>query len=661
MSVQSVHHFGKLLTCATLVLVLVGGCHFRKSVNSSGAAACVDCQTSFTQIEYPDLCDQGLENTSAIRTHAPPNLENFAELEQWPLTLEYCIETALANSQVLQRLGGAVLQAPQAVATVYDTALLETDPFRSAEAALSAFDTQFQGTYRFDHREQGIANPLAEFQGGVNAGGVFNTTLSKTTATGAAFNISNLNNYNYSDSVFAVPPSTWQTQVRAEWRQPLARGFGTAVNRIAGPNATPGVYDGVLIARIRGDLVLADFETAVRDLVLSVEQSYWELYFAWRSLDVATRTRESARLIWDNRKRRVDAGLSRPDDEAQARQQYFTFSQLVVDSLTGNKSGQTGVLGSERNLRRLMGLLNTDGRMIRPITEPTIAPILFDWEQSEQLALSNRVEIRKQKWVVRQRELEVFAARKLNQWRADFVGNYAFKGFNDELFGSEGAVKDFFEGNLDDWGVGFEVLGPVGRRRGHLATRNAELRLIREKTVLREQQRQLLMDLNAAIAEVERSYEGIKNNFNSSKAVLAELKPKAERVAAGDEDVFFLLDTQQRAARAESDFHRAVVDYNLALQQYVFTTGSLLEHYNIQLVEGEWSQAAQADAFRKDKRFRYGAVNPNKMANYPISAGPVDQTTDLTTLSMVTEAPNKTPGAANAPIDGFSPPEVDNQ
>ena len=88
------------------------------------------------------------------------------------------------------------------------------------------------------------------------------------------------------------------------------------------------------------------------------------------------------------------------------------FQQQVVDAV----SGRFGVLGRERELRRLLGLLNTDERLIRPVTEPTIAPILFDWQFSQQLALQDRVELRRQKWIVRQRELELYAARKLHQW-----------------------------------------------------------------------------------------------------------------------------------------------------------------------------------------------------------------------------------------------------
>ena len=63
-----------------------------------------------------------------------------------------------------------------------------------------------------------------------------------------------------------------------------------------------------------------DFETAVRDLTRDVEQAYWELYYAYRDLDVKSRAREASLKTWEYRKRRLDSGLSRPDDEALARQ-----------------------------------------------------------------------------------------------------------------------------------------------------------------------------------------------------------------------------------------------------------------------------------------------------------------------------------------------------
>ena len=80
----------------------------------------------------------------------------------------------------------------------------------------------------------------------------------------------------------------------AEVRQPLLQGAGPQFNRIAGPGATPGEYNGVMVSRINTDIALTNFETGVRNLVSDVEIAYWELYFQYRSLDAVIAGRDSA-------------------------------------------------------------------------------------------------------------------------------------------------------------------------------------------------------------------------------------------------------------------------------------------------------------------------------------------------------------------------------
>jgi hypothetical protein len=55
-----------------------------------------------------------------------------------------------------------------------------------------------------------------------------------------------------------VIATTHSTATEAEL-QPILQGAG-AFNRIPGPNATPGNYNGILIARVNTDITLADFE-----------------------------------------------------------------------------------------------------------------------------------------------------------------------------------------------------------------------------------------------------------------------------------------------------------------------------------------------------------------------------------------------------------------
>lgn len=597
-------------TCVPILLgvvTLIGCASQTKSNLQFDQVNQTPCQSFLQQIETPDLDCEACTTGDELRTATPLTISNYQDTELWDLTIDQCVEMALANSKVLQKLGGVVVSAPQGVNTLFDQAIQETS-LASVEDALADFDAQVSSGFTYGRSEREFNNLF--FGGGTpqltSNTSNFNTQLTKQTAAGTSFTMRSTTLYDRNSSPANLFGSTFDVVNLLEVRQPLLRGSGTAVNRIAGPNAVPGQYDGVLIRRIRSDISLADFEISVRDLVRDVEQSYWELYFAYRDLDTKIAARESSRETWENRKLRYDNGLGRPDDEAQARQQYYSFQGQAQNALTGTGNGQVGVFSAERNLRRLLGIGAADGRLIRPATEPVLAPVAFDWDQSQTSALQMRVELRRQKWAISQRELELLAAKQLNKWRLDVVGNYGFRGFGDNLLGSRdrdngSAVSELFEGNLDDWSLGVELGGAIGNRQGHLAIRNAELSLARERAVLKEQQRQILHDLNAAYTEVDRAMETMKTNFNARVAAFDELEPKRKRVEEGQDQVFFLLDAQSRTATAESAVHRAVADYNQALLNYTFVSGDLLSQYNIRLTEGPWDSYSNDRAYEKSQ------------------------------------------------------------
>jgi outer membrane protein TolC len=595
---------------------LTGCASHPKAIQFSAENCSAACDGQLLRIQSPEELQSEVQMNEADLYSAPPvTLASYESVQPREMTLDECVQLALANSEVMQKLGGVIVNSPQAGTTLYDPALTETNPF-GTEAALSAFDAQVNTSFVYNRGERRFNNP---FIGGGAASLISNTSafrfeVAKQTATGARFAARSLVDYNRSNAPANLFGSSYDIVNQLEVRQPLARGRGTLVNRIAGPNASTGPnllagqYNGVLIGRIRTDISLADFEAAVRNLVRDVETNYWELYFAYRDLDTKISARDAARETWENRQLRLENEVGRPDDEAQARQQYYNFKTQAQNALMGTLNGLPGVLGTERNLRRLMGLTGSDGTLLRPITEPTVAPVAYDWQRAQEQTLEQRVELRRQKWTLKQRELELIAAKALNRWRFDMVGQYGFRGFGDNLFGSRGrqsgsAFDDLINGDLDDWQLGVELGGAIGNRIGHVAVRNAELNLVRERAVLKEQQRQIMLDLNAAYTEVDRALANVKLAFNSRIAVEEEIEPKRKRVAEGQDQVFFLLDAEQRLATSESAIHRAITDYNLALVNFEFVSGNMLERFNVQLTEGEWTDGAQANMLRKADHF----------------------------------------------------------
>ena len=82
-----------------------------------------------------------------------------------------------------------------------------------------------------------------------------------------------------------------------------------------------------MIARLRTDTSLADFEMSVRDFVSNVENAYWDLYFAYRDLDARIVARDNALATWNRINALYQSGRvgGEAEKEAQAREQYFRF------------------------------------------------------------------------------------------------------------------------------------------------------------------------------------------------------------------------------------------------------------------------------------------------------------------------------------------------
>ena len=611
------------------------------------------------KLEYPDATQEPLDEAAGAvepLTLSNPNFDNI-----WEVSLEEAIRTALENGKVLRNLGGrfasfggprpqtgepavSLLTAPTQTPTVYDPAIVETDPFRGVESALALFDAQLASSLTWErlNRPQNFnaAGGTIFPQQLLGDQGNWTTGLTKRTATGATWGFNNSTIYDNNNSPIREVPSTWTTNYDFTFNQPLLQGAGTTYNRIAGPDFFDNLYGrpnfrGVLLARINADISLADFEAGVRNLISDTEQSYWELYFAYRNLETRKAGRDSSLEAW----RKVHALYveqsrgGEADKEAQAREQYFFFRGEVENALTD-------VYRSENRLRFMMGISASDGRLIRPSDEPTTARISFDWQQSLVEALSRSAELRRQKWVIKQRELELTAAKNLILPRLDLVGRWRFLGMgqdlinqnynpynadnSDPLVGTD-AYSTMLSGKFQEWQAGAQFLMPLGFRRELATVRHHQLQLARERARLQDEELEASHALVEAVRNVDTNFALAQTNFN--RRVAAERQVEAVQAAydAGTVTLDQLLDAQRRRAEAESGYYRAIVDYNRSISQLHFRKGSLLEYNGVFLAEGPWPGKAYFDAHRRARQrdaslyLDYGHSRPGVFSRGAIS------------------------------------------
>jgi outer membrane protein TolC len=583
-----------------------------------------------SRIEYPDVQTRHCPEVE----HAPLPLviQNPSELPTWDLSLQEAIHLALQNSTVLRSLGGSVVQSAQGTGTVLDPALALANPQTGVEAALSAFDAQLatQLFWQKNNRPNNTAF-LALFPVAIQqTTGNYISELSKRTAQGASFALRHNVTYDNNNSPQRLFRSDFTGWVEAEWRQPLLRGAGTTYNRIAGPSGSIGVYNGVLIARINSDISLADFEQGVIGLLNDVESAYWDLLFAYYDLEAKVAGRESALRTWQrvNKLQEAEARGGEADAEAQARSQYYLFESQVNDAL----AGPLGLYAREQRLRYMMGLGPTDGRLIKPVDQPILAEVIVDWELALTDALNHRVEVRRQKWNIKRRELELVAARLNRRPRLDTLTQYRWRGLGDHLIGDrdpnnsfESIYQNILEGDYQEWQAGFELSTPVGMRQASAAVKHAQLNLAREISVLCEQELRISHDLSNAARQMSRSFTQVQTNFNRVEANKLQVEVLRRRYEEGLININFLLDAQQQLANSQSSYYQTLVDYAQSMRDFHRQKGSLLSFNQVQLSEAGWPAPAYGDAYQRGRFFTPRDEAPQTPA--PISQGAYNPST----------------------------------
>lgn len=616
-----------------------------------------------TEIDYPDVEEESLDEVTGAL--APLTIRNTDNYEMWDLTLEEATRVTLCNSQVMRQLGGAAIVGAQvsqntpetisrtiinsvSVTTTYDPALRESttgtsfgSPFSGTgvEAALSEFDAQLDISTTWAKTDRPQNSSFTAFQPPVllQDAGQYTAGISKNTADGSTFGIRNNTLYTSSNQPVRVSPADWETNFEAFFNRPLLQGAGTQVNRIAGLQSFEqyaangsNPIDGVVIARINTDQTLADFEGGVRNLMRDVEQSYWQLYFAYRDLEARKMGRDSALETWKKvsalYKEGAEGGSA--DREAQSRAQYFQFKAAV-------EQGLTDLYRSEARLRFVMGLAMSDGRLIRPGDEPTTAQVSFDWSSIHGESQIRRVELRKQKWEIKKRELELIAARNNLLPRLDAFGTYRWLGMGEDLINSNGGPGGFVDGsnaftslttgNFQEWEVGARFSLPIGFRRQLSGVRHHQLLLARDRAIMQDLELEISHQLGDSLRDVDLNYTLTQTNFNRRVAAEREVEAVEAVYEAGRVTLDLLLDAQRRRAEAESAYYRALTDYNLSVLEVHYRKGSLLDYNGVYLAEGPWPGKAYFDAMRRARQrdasmyLDYGFTRPNVISRGPHS------------------------------------------
>ncbi len=588
--------FNSFFVLLTLTCVLACGCV--SSQQKAVLSEQLSTNTVFaTRVETVQTSTY--EESASIEYAARPRTTETELPTQWlKLSLDETIALSLQNAPILRSLNAQVTRNPQAVRSVLDPAIRNSDPNFGSQAALAQFDSNLTASLNHSNNDDVFNNSILGGGATEVVQDLSQATfgVNRTAWTGTQFSLDGNVTYDSNDNVSSTFPSSYNAFWQARMRQPLLQGRGMAFNRIAGPNARTGFLgtSGFLISRIDGEISTDEFEKGVVAHIDEVILAYWDLYFAVKNFETTKTARDSSLETWNTVKARFDNDLpgGEADAEAQAREQYFEFEERLFAAINGDaRSASTGVYQAEADLRRLIGMPQSDDRLLWPRDEPSPIETAYDWDCLSNHAISNRVEVRQQRRRIRQRELELLASKNFLLPRLDAIATFRNNGFGDRLTGGNSrfssALTDMVSGDHNEWEFGLQLDMPVGYRQANAGVRNSELELMRERAILKETQQQVVHELGTSLRQTHQAWKSATLNFNRMKAASDAWQSRLAAYEADTVSVDRLLEAVQRLADAESRFERSQANFQVSSAAIKRDSGTLLQEFGIFLDQSQ--------------------------------------------------------------------------
>jgi beta-lactamase regulating signal transducer with metallopeptidase domain len=349
------------------------------------------------------------------------------------------------------------------------------------------------------------------------------------------------------------------------------------------PNA-PGRRTIVLGGVESGSLVA--FKEQLVGQVRDVEVAYWDLAEAMEATEVLRQACERARRIHQLALDRFHTNGEHADIEAQSRHflhQMETEYQQWIDNDSENNSDKPSLRNREKKLRELVGWNEAPEKKIRPVDNPSVAAIDFDWNSINSEAIRKNFGLQQAKLRVKQRELELVVV-STSMPSVEFSRLCRWLGANSMWLQPENGVGGLYQ----EGAVRLEYTpDALGSRRHHNDIRNKRIAYASEMQKRNAKANTVLTKLSSLVQTKDQLYQVIEQLSKASAAAQtlrdgiegkASEIPSNERVEVLEQTYGNLLRAEQANVNAKLNYLKSLAAYRNALVDIHATKGSLLDY-----------------------------------------------------------------------------------
>ena len=340
-----------------------------------------------------------------------------------------------------------------------------------ARANLSAEEAKFEGAFFASARrdDNSVFADLASGQ--ATSSDSFEAGFNLPLATGGEIQISSPVTRGADGISFGAPGEDWLAALSLSMSQPLLRGAGVATNTHS-----------IRVAEWQGQIADARTKLEAIRVLANADKAYWNLYSAYRELDVRRAQYDVATKQLERARRRVTQGEAPEIEVIRAESGVGrTLEQIIV--------ADSNLRIRQRALKRLMNrgdLPVSSATPLKPASDPNPMGLTLDGGVLSEQAVANRMEM-----------LELELQLAIDSSEVDFRRNAALPlfvvdyGYNAQGPGTDAGDAYGAIGDADSFNVGLRAEIPLGNEAATSRVQAAILARV-QRLATREARRQAI-------------------------------------------------------------------------------------------------------------------------------------------------------------------------
>ena len=532
-----IKYWYRLVVFTGLGLIVFSGCRsFEGSKDFYGLQIPPE---KFRQIEPLDLHEAGDQETDRTDANEPAPAELELALEKCrALTLEnnldlkvQLINPAIAAERVSQQ--EAQFEAAFSVSTTYS----KTDTPVASTLDISGSNVEYLYT------NYGVDVPLR---------------------TGGTVSFDAVDSRTETDSTYSIFNPYYGSDLSVSISQPLLRNAGRRISTYA-----------IQIAEYDRQITDARTKLEAIRIIADVDRVYWRLYAARRELNVRKQQYDLAKALFEQAQRLVAAG-----EVAQI--EVIRTEAGLAQQLEAIILAENSVRDRERELKRILnkaGLEMETATVLIPVTEPDPVRYQLDKRRLVEVAVEQRMEMLELELQIAQdiSTLEYMENQTLPLVTMDYTYNM------NGLGSSRGDSYDLlYDKRFEDHRLGLQLQVPLGNESAKSQMRQAFYQR-RQRLASRDSRRAVIeYEVLNAIDQLEANWQRILAGRQSSVLDGRLFEAEKRQFELGLVTSTDVLQAQTNFANSQSAEISALVEYQIALVDLAYATGTLLGAAKVQ-------------------------------------------------------------------------------